>query len=196
MKVGMIGLGQLGESISRRLILNKIEVHGYRRNYEKASDAYDKKYYTGVNTNIKYLVRSVKESWIYGEKSGDTVVQRSPGIFQLAVPKESIDEVMDELLQFCSEGDIIINYCNCDANVSRKWAEQLPKVGVQYIDVGIAGGISGLDHGYGLVVTGGKYAVDTCRTIFDAISMGIRPSSTKNDYVMYPQDYGWIYRDW
>jgi 6-phosphogluconate dehydrogenase len=196
MKVGIIGLGQLGENISRRLISNKVEVYGYRRNYQKASDTYDNKYLTGVNTTIEYLVKSVKESWLYGEKSCDTFVQRSPGIFQLAVPKESIDEVMDELLQFCSEGDIIINYCNCDANVSRKWAEQLPKVGVQYIDVGIAGGISGLDHGYGLVVTGGKYAVDTCRTIFDAISMGYRPSNTKNDYVNYPQDYGWIHRDW
>jgi len=196
MKVGIIGLGQLGENISRRLISNKVEVYGYRRNYQKASDTYDNKYLTGVNTTIEYLVKSVKESWLYGEKSCDTFVQRSPGIFQLAVPKESIDEVIDELLQFCSEGDIIINYCNCDANVSRKWAEQLPKVGVQYIDVGIAGGISGLDHGYGLVVTGGKYAVDTCRTIFDAISMGYRPSNTKNDYVNYPQDYGWIHRDW
>ena len=52
MKVGIIGLGQLGESISRRLISNEIEVYGYRRNYQKSSDAYDNKYFTGIKNQL------------------------------------------------------------------------------------------------------------------------------------------------
>ena len=35
MKVGMIGLGRMGEGMSRRMIKSGIEVHGYRNNYEK-----------------------------------------------------------------------------------------------------------------------------------------------------------------
>lgn len=191
MKVGMIGLGRAGEAMSRRMIKAGHEVWGYRNNYEKASEQYEAGYISGCATSLKYLVRAVKTD---GKKY--TSAGSVPGIFQLAIPKESINEVMDELLKFCNEGDIIINCCNCDTKDNMAWSEYLLKLGVQYIDAGIVGGISGLEHGYSLVVTGGKYAVDTCRSIFDAISTGIRPSTTKNNYVMYPQDYGWIYRNW
>ena len=37
MKVGMIGLGRMGEGMSRRLIATGHEVHGYRNNVKKAS---------------------------------------------------------------------------------------------------------------------------------------------------------------
>ena len=36
MKVGIIGLGRMGEGMSRRMIKAGIEVHGYRNNYEKS----------------------------------------------------------------------------------------------------------------------------------------------------------------
>ena len=35
MKVGLIGLGRMGEGMSRRMMKQGIEVWGYRRNYEK-----------------------------------------------------------------------------------------------------------------------------------------------------------------
>ena len=35
MKVGVIGLGRMGEGMSRRMMKQGIEVHGYRNNYEK-----------------------------------------------------------------------------------------------------------------------------------------------------------------
>ena len=36
MKIGMIGLGRMGEGMSRRLIKAGHEVHGYRNNYKKS----------------------------------------------------------------------------------------------------------------------------------------------------------------
>ena len=33
MKVGIIGLGRMGEGMSRRMLKAGIEVHGYRNNY-------------------------------------------------------------------------------------------------------------------------------------------------------------------
>ena len=36
MKVGLIGLGRMGEGMSRRMMKAGIEVWGYRRNYAKA----------------------------------------------------------------------------------------------------------------------------------------------------------------
>ena len=42
MKVGMIGLGRMGEGMSRRMMKQGIEVWGYRRNLKKAEEAYEK----------------------------------------------------------------------------------------------------------------------------------------------------------
>ena len=36
MRVGIIGLGRMGEGMSRRMIKEGIETYGYRRNYAKA----------------------------------------------------------------------------------------------------------------------------------------------------------------
>ena len=191
MKVGIIGLGKLGEAMSRRMIKAGNEVWGYRNNYEKACEQYEAGYVSGVTTSLKYLVQAVKSD---GKKF--TSAGAVPGIFQLAIPTEILEETIDELLPLLSDGDIIIDHGNSSFKDSWKRSERLTKLGIAYIDCGTSGGVSGLDHGYGLVVTGGKYAVDTCRTIFDAISPGIKPSGTKNDYVMYPQDYGWIYKNW
>ena len=38
MKVGIIGLGRMGEGMSRRMLKAGIEVWGYRRNYEKSKN--------------------------------------------------------------------------------------------------------------------------------------------------------------
>ena len=36
MKVGLIGLGRMGEGMSRRMLKAGIEVHGYRNNVQKS----------------------------------------------------------------------------------------------------------------------------------------------------------------
>ena len=46
MKVGLIGLGRMGEGMSRRMMKQGIEVYGYRRNVAKAQEAATNGYIT------------------------------------------------------------------------------------------------------------------------------------------------------
>ena len=46
MKVGLIGLGRMGEGMSRRMMKTGIEVYGYRRNVAKAEEAAERGYIT------------------------------------------------------------------------------------------------------------------------------------------------------
>ena len=128
MKVGMIGLGRMGEGMSRRMMKAGIEVWGYRRNYEKAQEAYENGYVNGVTTTIQSLVQVVKQ-------------KDQPGIFQMVVPAETVEETINELLRYCGEGDIIIDHGNSNFKDSRKRAERLAKMGIQYIDCGTSGGV-------------------------------------------------------
>ena len=59
MKVGLIGLGRMGEGMSRRMMAAGHEVWGYRRNLKKAEEAYEKGYVSG----IAYGIQQLSEVW-------------------------------------------------------------------------------------------------------------------------------------
>jgi len=120
MKVGIIGLGRMGEGMSRRLIKAGHEVHGYRNNVQKAEAQYEAGYISGYTTSIQSLVQVV---------SG-----KGPGVYMMVVPAETVEDTLNELLQFCVEGDIIIDHGNSNFKDSRRRAERLSKLGIQYLD--------------------------------------------------------------
>ncbi len=181
MRVGMIGLGRMGEGMSRRMMKAGIEVWGYRRNYEKAKEAYENGYVNGVTTTIQTLVQVVKGN-------------NQPGIFQMVVPAETVEETINELLRYCGEGDIIIDHGNSNFKDSRKRAERLAKLGIQYIDCGTSGGVYGLDRGYCLMVGGGDTAVATCKSIFNALAPGVDAAPrTKFDSDITSAERGWLH---
>jgi 6-phosphogluconate dehydrogenase len=188
MKVGLIGLGRMGEGMSRRMMKAGIEVWGYRRNYEKANEAYEKGYVNGVTTSIQTLAQVVKHT-----RSGVSD-KYGPGIFMMVVPAETVEETINELLRYCSEGDIIIDHGNSNFKDSRKRAERLAKQGIQYIDCGTSGGVYGLDRGYCLMVGGGDTAVATCSRIFNALAPGIDAAPrTQFDSDITSAEYGWLH---
>jgi len=194
MKVGMIGLGRMGEGMSRRMIKAGIEVHGYRNNVQKAEEQCKKGYISGYSDSIESLVQVVKTKEEYGEKSGETLRFPQPGIFMMVVPAETVEETINELLRYCREGDIIIDHGNSNFKDSRKRAERLAKLGIAYIDCGTSGGVYGLDRGYCLMVGGGDTAVATCQGIFDALAPGIdaAPRTEPNSWVTQAEK-GWLH---
>ena len=182
MKVGLIGLGRMGEGMSRRMMKAGIEVWGYRRNYEKAKEAFENGYINGAADSIQSLVQVVKGSGL------------QPGIFQMVVPAETVEETIDELLRYCGEGDIIIDHGNSNFKDSRKRAERLAKLGIQYIDCGTSGGVYGLDRGYCLMVGGGDTAVAACKSIFNALSPGVSAAPrTEFDSPVTSAEHGWLH---
>jgi 6-phosphogluconate dehydrogenase len=198
MKVGMIGLGRMGEGMSRRMMRNGHEVWGYRRNIKKAEEAYEAGYVSGITYGIEQLVEVCHRGQsIYGEKSGETVYTEQPGVFMMVVPAETVEDTLNELLRHCSEGDIIIDHGNSNFKDSRKRAERCAKLGIAYLDCGTSGGVYGLERGFCLMVGGGSTAVDVCRPLFDALAPGIgaapRTGNTDTNFTWYPEEYGWMH---
>ena len=143
----------------------------------------------------KALVQVVHQgNAIYGEKSGETVYM--PGVFMMVVPAETVEDTLNEPLQFCNEGDIVIDHGNSNFKDSRRRAERLAKLGIAYIDCGTSGGVYGLERGFCLMVGGGKSAVDVCRPLFDALAPGISAAPRTNDsdnFTWYPEEFGWMH---
>ena len=186
MKVGLIGLGRMGEGMSRRMMKEGIEVWGYRRNYEKAQEAYEAGYVSGVATNLESLVQVVHNQ--------EGLVGKAPGIFQLVIPAELVEETLNELLSFCVEGDIIIDHGNSNFKDSRRRAERLSKLGMSYLDCGTSGGVYGLERGYCLMVGGANFAVSACAPIFRALAPGIGSASRTNPLSYETSaEHGWLH---
>ena len=186
MKVGVIGLGRMGEGMSRRLIANGHEVWGYRNNVKKAEEQYEKGYISGYTTSVESLVQMIH--------SYKSVSERKPGVFMMVVPAETVEDTINDLLRYCREGDIIIDHGNSNFKDSRKRAERLAKLGIAYIDCGTSGGVYGLDRGYCLMVGGGNTAVAACAPIFNALAPGIGSAerTQPGDYVRQ-SELGWLH---
>ena len=189
MKVGIIGLGRMGEGMSRRMIKAGIEVHGYRNNVKKAEEQYEKGYISGYTTSLESLVQVVHNgTGVFGDTS------KSPGVFMMVVPAETVEDTLDELLQFCSEGDIIIDHGNSNFKDSRRRADRLAKLGMSYIDCGTSGGVYGLERGYCLMVGGANFAVSACSPIFRALAPGIGGAPRTNPFSYETSaEHGWLH---
>jgi len=154
MKVGLIGLGRVGEGMSRRMIEKGIEVWGYSStNYENACGQYEAGHLSGCVTSLEYLVQAVKSD---GKKF--TSAGKVPGIFQITLPEVKVEDTLDELLPLLEEGDIIIDYSNRDISKCRELEKYCSKLGISYIFSG---------------VYGAPYAIDACSKIFQSLSPGV-----------------------
>tara|TARA_B100001142_G_scaffold41719_1_gene37355 strand:+ start:2410 stop:2964 length:555 start_codon:yes stop_codon:yes gene_type:complete len=173
MKIGIIGLGSVGEGMSRRLIKKGHEVWGYRKDYSKAEEQYENGYISGCVTSIKNLILAVGSS--------------GPGIYMMVEPFDTVEETLNELIQHCGEGDIIINNCNSDTKDPKERALSMEKLGLQYIDTSIGGSVCGLDYGYSLMVSGSNTAVSICSPLFKSISPDVSTSPSINPMT------GWKY---
>ena len=147
MRVGLIGLGRMGEGMSRRMLRSDIEVIGYRRDYEKAVAARDSGYITDAARDLNELVQKVR-------------VDGEPAVFLMVVPAENVSDTIADLVQAgVTKGDVIVDHGNSNFRDSRKRAQNMEYLGIDYVDCGTSGGVYGLERGYCLMIGGETHAV-------------------------------------
>ena len=141
--IGLIGLGRMGGNMRTRLRAAGIEVTGYDRNPEVSDVA-----------SVDELIAALP----------------APRIVWAMVPAGEItDAVVTELGEKLSAGDLVIDGGNSRFTEDERHAAQLAERGIRFVDVGVSGGVWGLENGYGLMVGGDKADVDELLPVFDAL---------------------------
>ncbi|MFP3714816.1 phosphogluconate dehydrogenase (NAD(+)-dependent, decarboxylating) [Puerhibacterium sp. TATVAM-FAB25] len=142
--IGLVGLGKMGNNMRARLRQGGIEVTGYDPRPEV--------------TDVATLADLV------------AALPADRRVVWVMVPAgEPTRAVVSELGGLLSEGDIVIEGGNSHYVEDQTRAEELAANGVGYVDVGVSGGVWGLENGYGLMVGGADSDIEALMPVFDAL---------------------------
>lgn len=153
MRLGFIGLGRMGRSMVFRLLSKGFEVVVYDRIPDLVKE---------VNSNGARGVLSLKEL---------ARTLSEPKIIWSMVPAgRPVDEVIDGILPYLREKDVVIDGGNSYYKNSIRRAEKLRKKGVLFLDVGTSGGPEGVAEGLSLMIGGEKEAFLRVKPVFEALA--------------------------
>jgi 6-phosphogluconate dehydrogenase len=103
------------------------------------------------------------------------------------IPAAAVDGVIAELAPLLAAGDTVIDGGNSHFVDDVRRAAELGKRDVHYLDVGVSGGIFGLEHGYCLMIGGDRAARTRLTPLFTALAPGA--SETPPSAGTAPQGY-------
>ncbi len=155
MQLGVLGLGRMGANIARRLM---------RAGHSCV--VYD--------LNPKAVELMASEGAAGGVSLDDFVRQLSPPrAIWMMLPAAFVDQTIAELRPLVEPGDILVDGGNSFFHDDVRRAAELTPDGLHYLDVGVSGGIWGLDRGYCLMIGGEAQTVQHLAPIWEALAPGI-----------------------
>ncbi len=151
MQVGLIGLGKMGGNMRERMRAKGLTVTGYDPNAEVSDVA-----------TLSDLVDALP----------------TPRIIWVMVPSGSVtDSVITEIEVLLEPGDLVIDGGNTRFTDDELHRQQLAGRDIAFVDVGVSGGIWGLENGYGLMAGGESSDIQRAMPIFDAL----RPEGPRDE---------------
>jgi len=152
-KIGMIGLGPMGTSLSLNMMDKGIQVIGY----DIDESVRNKVARRGIKTvaSLEDLADSFD-----GEKKAVWVM----------VPASKVDDVLREVAKYLSSGDILIEGGNSHFKDTERRVKEAREKGLVFIGTGISGGEEGALKGPCIMPGGDKSAYDAVESILKAIA--------------------------
>jgi 6-phosphogluconate dehydrogenase len=157
MELGLIGLGNMGGNITRRLMRAGHRCIVFDTKTE-TRDALAKEGASAA-TSLETLVAGF---------------QQKPRAVWVMLPAGKItEETVERLAALMEPGDIIIDGGNSYYKDDLRRAKTLAKKGIGYVDCGTSGGVWGLDRGYCMMIGGETSVVQHLDPIWSALAPGI-----------------------
>lgn len=154
MKIGIVGLGKMGGNIVRRLHRAGIEPLGFDRDRDTTA-ALARELGTSALEDLAGLVSALTP----------------PRRVWMMLPAGSVTEaVAHELLELLDAEDILVDGGNSHFKDSQSLAARCAEREVAFVDVGVSGGVWGLENGYALMIGGPDDAVAALKPVFEALA--------------------------
>jgi 6-phosphogluconate dehydrogenase len=152
-EIGFYGLGRMGGNMVLRLVRGGHRVVASNRSPEPVREA--ERHGAVAAFELDSLVAQTKP----------------PRVLWSMVPAGSAtDEALDALAQRASKGDLLVDGANSYFRDSMRRAEKYAAAGLEFVDVGVSGGVWGLQNGFCLMVGGEASAVARLRPVLDTLA--------------------------
>jgi 6-phosphogluconate dehydrogenase len=143
MQLGMVGLGRMGSGMTKRLARHGHEMKTYDPNVASTAKT------------LGALARQLD----------------APRHVWLMVPAGKVTEdTFQKVLGILEPGDTIVDGGNSNFRDSQRRYKEARKQRVSFVDVGVSGGIWGLEFGFCLMVGGDKAPAKRLRPVFEALA--------------------------
>lgn len=157
-KIGLIGLGVMGENLALNIARNGFKIAVYNRSADKV-DA--------------FVAGRGKDQPVIGCRDEKTFVdslEKPRMIILLVKAGEAVDQTVAKLLPDLEKGDIIIDGGNSHFTDTQKREKELREKGIHFIGSGVSGGEEGALWGPSLMPGGDKSAYEKVKPIWEAIA--------------------------
>ena len=154
MQIGMIGLGRMGANMVRRLLRGGHDCVVYDRSAE--------------------AVTTLTSEGATGAESLDDFIAKlnRPRAVWLMIPAALVDSTLNELASKLDADDILIDGGNSHYIDDIRRAAELKTKSLHYVDVGVSGGVWGLERGYCQMIGGETGVVNKLDPIFKTLAPG------------------------
>ncbi|MFN2488726.1 MAG: phosphogluconate dehydrogenase (NAD(+)-dependent, decarboxylating) [Actinomycetota bacterium] len=155
MQLGMIGLGRMGANMVRRLM----------------EDGHD----CVVFDRSSQVVESLAEKGATGADSIEDLVAKlaRPRSVWMMIPAGVVEETVQLIASHLERGDALVDGGNSYYLDDLRRAGDLSESGIEYVDVGVSGGVWGLERGYCMMIGGAEDAVRRLDPVFRSLAPGI-----------------------
>ena len=154
MQLGLFGLGRMGANMVRRAMKAGHECVVYNRSPQPREEL-------------------AREGAIAADSVEDWVRKLvKPRVAWLMLPAAVVDATLDALAPLLDRDDVVIDGGNSFYRDDIRRAQKMAQQGLRYLDVGVSGGVWGLERGYCLMIGGEAGAVGHLDPIFRALAPG------------------------
>ncbi|HVZ58159.1 MAG TPA: decarboxylating 6-phosphogluconate dehydrogenase [Patescibacteria group bacterium] len=175
MKIGFIGLGKMGTGMALKLFTGGHDVLVWNRSQEAVD-------------SIMYQVSSIKEDkkihdtkyklpdTTYGDlESADSIESlvkqlQTPRVIWVMLPAgDATENALQEIAKHVEKGDIVIDGGNAFYKDTQRRYEALRAKGIEFLGIGVSGGIKASERGYPLMVGGSKEGFEFVRPLLETL---------------------------
>src|SRR6266566_4313034 len=145
MQLGMVGLGRMGAGMTERLSKRGHDMKTYDRSVESTA------------SSLEELVQQLDK----------------PRSVWMMIPAAVVDTVIQELAPHLEQDDTIIDGGNSYYIDDLRRSAELAQAGLHYVDIGVSGGVWGLERGFCMMVGGDDGAVGRLEPVLDDLAPGV-----------------------
>lgn len=163
MRIGFIGLGRMGNRMVMKLLSEGHEVVVWNRTKQKVKDLKAE-----AKPEWKLFSAESLEELVGKDRASDESGSRI--IWSMLPAGEPTEEILGEIGKYVKAGDIVVDGGNAKFTDTQKRFVDFTKRKIDFLGIGVSGGIVAAVEGYPLMVGGTLSAYEYIRPILDSLA--------------------------